>query len=190
MHPRRRDRIAANPFLQIIPRNRERHRQHRALAHLIREAILQPAGRGDRSHVQNHPTALRHHRPNHRLRAVIHTLYIHREDPIHVRAGHRLHRPDPGNAGIVHQNIQLPQRKNLAEYPLDLILIGHIAAMREGPAPIRLNPLDRRQSRVSVKVHDMNRRSRPRETLSNRQTDPARRSRDNRRTAIQPEFRL
>jgi hypothetical protein len=127
MHTRGGDAVAADVVVDIIACNGIRHREHRAFAHAVSEAVGESGESGNGGEIQNHASARSFHRLERRVHAVVHALYVDAVNAIELVFRRVLQLPDMGYAGIVHEDIDGVSGGNSPEDLFDLLLIRNIA---------------------------------------------------------------
>jgi hypothetical protein len=156
---------------QIVPRNGISHRDHRTLAHRIGEAIGQPRGSRDGSHIEYDAASRFLHVADNRVHAVIKTFDVDVHDAIKILRSCRFHRSDVRNARVIHQNVNSGLPCEVVECSLHLDLIRDIACVYEANATVRSNLLASFLSRRLVHIENVDSRSARRELQSNRSSN-------------------
>ena len=92
-------------FFKKVSRDGVGHRENCALAHRVRKAVVEAAGRGDRRHVQDDSAARFNHRSDAGTRAVVHALHVDLEDAIEVGCGRGIDTADTRDARVVDEDV-------------------------------------------------------------------------------------
>jgi hypothetical protein len=166
-----RDTVATNVMRQIVAGNGIGHRDHRALAHRIGEAIGQPRGSRDGSHIDYYAASGTLHVADNRVHAVIKTFDVDVHDAIKILWSCRFHRSDVRNARIIHQNVNSGVPCEVVECSLNLDLIRDVACVCKSGATVRSNLLARFLCCRLVEVKNVDSRSARRELQSNRSSN-------------------
>ena len=127
VHSRGGDAVAANVVVDVVASYRIGHRQHRAFAHAVGEAIGEPSESRNRGEIQNHASPGGFHRIERGGHAVVDALNVDAVNAIKFLFRRIFQLPDMGYAGIVHEDIDGACPCNSPENIFDLLLIRDIA---------------------------------------------------------------
>ena len=157
VHARRRDAVAADIVGHVVARDGVSHREHRALAHGICEAVGQAGYRGNGGQIQDHATTAGLHEINRGVHAVINTFDVDAKNAVEVLVAGRLQLADMSDSGIVHQNMKRVAATYLAEDIFYLQLIRDVAKVPLRRAAVAANAGDRLFRTGFINFEDMDR---------------------------------
>ncbi len=159
MYASRRNAIAADVVRDVVAGDRIGHRDYRAFAGGIGEAVCESRRARDRRHVENYPATVRLHLADAGANAIVVAFHVYAEYPVEIVFGRALDVADVRDACIVHQYPNWRVLQNLFELRSDFGLIGHVAGVRKGLSARRRNLCCDACCILLIKVDDVDRRA-------------------------------